>query len=114
MTEYRYDLRRVLVPLHYDIARKIADMAVWSRSARLAVGPRVLAALLAEIDDSHRQVHNLVDALATSGDGMLACHRERNAAQAEVTMLREVNGQLSAENDRLRQRLLELHPGVTP
>jgi len=100
--------------LPYELARRIAEMSLVSRAASMMVGPRVVAALLAEIDDNHRQVEALVDAMCSSGDGMLAANRERRAARQDAEIQRELAAKHADEAQRLRDRLVALHPGVTP
>ncbi len=77
-------------------------------------GPRVVAALLRELDDREIQVTAVIDALANSGDALMAANRELKDARAQREIDAEIIGKLSTEADRLRQRLLALHPGVTP
>ena len=109
MTENHPYGRTGRVPMPYGIARKIAEMSLFSRNAQLLLGPRVIAALVDEIDDSHRQVASLVDMLANSGDGMLEVNRGRKAAQHDADVQREINDKLNVENQRLRDRLASQH-----
>lgn len=95
-------------PMPYHLARRVADLSLRTRIVR--VGPRVIAALVGEVDDSHAQVGRLVDALAECGDGLMACRRQREAARAEAAQLAHLADELGAENERLRHRLAALHP----
>lgn len=106
-------------PLPYAIARKIAEMSLFARMAQLMMGPRVIAALLDEIDASNRQVadlgvivSDLTDMLANAGDGMIAVNRERNLARDAAAVATEVARQSAAEAQRLRDRLVAQHPGA--
>lgn len=93
------------VPMPYDMARKIAEMSLFSRMASLMIGPRVVAALLRELDLYDNQVTGLIDMLAASGDGILEVSRARQAAQRDADVQREVAEKLGIENQRLRDRL---------
>lgn len=119
MTENHYRVpygRTGRVPMPYGTARKIAEMSLFARMAQLMMGPRVIAALLDEIDDSHHQVadlgtivSDLTDMLANSGDSILEVNRARKGAQAEAALHFDMVQKLGLENQRLRDRLAAQH-----